>query len=164
LLSGRGYLSQSELVFQFGLNQEKKADSIQIIWPGGYLQTIYNINANQTKVVSFDKNKISTEQIFPKSNSTIFTENAAELNLNYLHIDKDFIDFNIQRTLPHKLSQYGPAIAVGDLNGDALDDFIVSGSKNQDQVIFTNWKMANLNQKVTTSKTPKREMKRMPEF
>ena len=30
LLSGRGYLSQSELVFQFGLNQEKKADSIQI--------------------------------------------------------------------------------------------------------------------------------------
>jgi hypothetical protein len=136
LLSGRGYLSQSELVFQFGLNEEKKADSIQIIWPGGFLQTIYNIKANQTKVVSFDKNKISTEQIFPKSNSTIFTENAAELNLNYLHIDKDFIDFNIQRTLPHKLSQYGPAIAVGDLNGDALDDFIVSGSKNQDQVIF----------------------------
>ena len=59
LLSGRGYLSQSELIFQFGLNQEKKADSIQIIWPGGYLQTIYNVSANQTKIVSFDKIKMS---------------------------------------------------------------------------------------------------------
>jgi len=133
LLSGRGYLSQSELIFQFGLGQETSADSIEIIWPGGTAKTLYNVKGNQTISLNWnEKHKPKVKKI-PQ---TLMKEISSELNINFTHVEKDFIDFNIQRTLPHKLSQYGPAIAVGDLNDDDLDDFIVSASKNNDQQIF----------------------------
>src|SRR5690606_26197680 len=42
-----------------------------------------------------------------------------------------------QRTLPHKFSQAGPGISVGDMNGDGREDFIVGGSADFDAVLFT---------------------------
>ncbi|MDO1499395.1 VCBS repeat-containing protein [Winogradskyella maritima] len=32
--------------------------------------------------------------------------------------------------MPHKFSQYGPALSVGDINGDGLDDMFVASSRN----------------------------------
>jgi len=37
----------------------------------------------------------------------------------------DYIDFNIERLLPHKLSQYGPGLAVADVDKNGLDDIFV---------------------------------------
>jgi hypothetical protein len=136
LLSGRGYLSQSELVFQFGLNQETTADSVEIVWPGGKSQKLYQLIGNQTHEIPYNENKLADKLSSPNYFPTIFEEKSADLGLDYQHIDKDFIDFNIQRTLPHKLSQYGPAIAIGDLDGDNREDFILSGSKNENQIIY----------------------------
>src|SRR5688572_21740229 len=48
--------------------------------------------------------------------------------ISFLHPERDYIDFSVQKLLPHKFSQYGPALAVGDVNGDHLEDFFVSGS------------------------------------
>ena len=35
-----------------------------------------------------------------------------------LHKEDDYIDFNVQKLLPHKLSGYNPGLAAGDINGD----------------------------------------------
>jgi enediyne biosynthesis protein E4 len=48
LRSGSSYLSQSELVLTFGLGSEAKADSIEIDWPSGQVDTLHSVSAGQT--------------------------------------------------------------------------------------------------------------------
>jgi len=38
--------------------------------------------------------------------------------------------------LPHKLSEYGPALAVGDVDGNGMDDIFVSGAKGKPAVFL----------------------------
>ena len=130
LLSGRGYLSKPESVLHFGLGKLENVDSIQIIWPGGKTQRIVKSTINEVLEVNYDPrdSKPLYETI---NNDFAFTKEASAIyGLEHLSEDYDFIDFNFQRTLPHKFSQYGPAISVGDINKDGMDDIFVAGSRN----------------------------------
>nr|WP_290935955.1 VCBS repeat-containing protein [Haliscomenobacter sp.] len=77
--------------------------------------------------VDYRKAQKSTIPPPPPSPEPLFANITATIGLNYIHQETDFIDFNLQPLLPHKLSQYGPGLAVADVNGDQLDDFFVSG-------------------------------------
>ena len=79
----------------------------------------------------------SEESRQPISANSLFKEVTKSLGINYKHYDFDFIDFNIQTTLPHKLSEYCPALAVGDIDANGFDDLIIGGnSLNRGQVFL----------------------------
>ena len=60
-----------------------------------------------------------------------------QLESSYGHNDVDFIDFNIQTTLPHKLSEYSPALAAGDIDGNGFDDLLLGGNSFVHAHFFT---------------------------
>jgi len=50
--SGSSYCSQSDLALTFGLGHDDVAKSIQISWPSGHVDRLYNVKANQFRVVT----------------------------------------------------------------------------------------------------------------
>jgi hypothetical protein len=73
-------------------------------------------------------------------------EVSERYNLTHSSRDIDFIDFNFQRTLPHKFSQYGPAIAIGDVNNDGLEDMLLGASRDFKETWFIQNKQGRFNQ------------------
>ncbi|MEY2903641.1 MAG: hypothetical protein RLY89_2747, partial [Bacteroidota bacterium] len=69
-------------------------------------------------------------------NSTLFKEITSAVKINYTQAERDFVDFNIQKLIPHKFSEYGPALAVGDVDGNGLDDLITGGSFSYSSQLF----------------------------
>jgi hypothetical protein len=69
------------------------------------------------------------------------------LNLHYVQAETDFVDFNIQKLIPHKFSEYGPGLASADIDGNGLDDIICGGSSHNSAALFLQQKDGRFIQK-----------------
>jgi hypothetical protein len=132
LMLTRGFESSSDARLHFGLAADSTIDSILVVWPDQKFQTIKKYTANRQLVI----NKKDAAGVFNydavfKPAATVFTDITDKVKLNWRHIENDFNDFNIQYLIPHEESTRGPKIAVGDVNGDKLDDFYVCGALGQ---------------------------------
>ena len=131
LLSGRGYLSKSENTLHFGLGDVQTIDTLLVHWPDQRVTLIENVQAGQSLTIQYADANPSSLPVPKTAEDFLFAAGNATLQLHHLDHDQDYIDFNIQRTIPHKFSQYGPSIAVGDVNGDGYDDVFTAGSRAQ---------------------------------
>lgn len=128
--TSRGYLSSHEPYLHFGIGDVDHIDSLTVSWPDGKRQTLSSIQPNQslvldhTQAVTFAETKSTTgKSLLKKINE--------KLQLDFVHEEFDYIDYNVQPLLPHKLSQYGPGITTGDVNGDGLMDMYIGGSADK---------------------------------
>ena len=128
----RGIYSTSEDVVHFGINKSKAIDSILIEWPDQTLQKIINPKINKTHKVYKDGININSKLNI--NDNKRFNEDKSILN--YTHRENYFNDYDKQVLLPHKLSQLGPAIAKGDINGDGLEDLFIGGASGQEASVY----------------------------
>jgi hypothetical protein len=140
----RGYESSMQPFIHFGLGKNTKTDSLRIEWPDGTQQMEYNIKANQTIKIDYGhiqnlvekKSLLLKPQTNNKESEKIFEDITGTRGLNYQHNEVDFVDFKVQPLLPHMFSKNGPGIAVGDVNGDGLEDFFIGGTAESNGSFF----------------------------
>ena len=131
----RGIYSTSESTLHFGLNNLNKIDSLTVLWPNGNITSKKNIQTNQIlKISSSDSKKITPKT--EESSKYLFADRTSSFPAKFNHIENSFDDFEKQILLPHKLSQFGPALTAGDINNDGLDDFYIGGAANQSPSLF----------------------------
>jgi enediyne biosynthesis protein E4 len=118
----RGYLSTVEPFVHFGLLQGA-VDSMKIRWADGKEQLIKNPKPNQCLILK--QNEAINPQNPPKNkpNTLLFQECANDFKINYQHQEDEYVDFKTQPLLQTMHSRLGPSLAVGDINGDGLEDF-----------------------------------------
>jgi hypothetical protein len=125
----RGYISSMQGIAHFGVGSIRKLDSVVINWYNGKQQTLEQVQTNQVITVDIANAKTSYSFEQPAvATNTLFKQISKDAGIRYQHHDYNFIDFDVQHLLPHKLSEYGPGLAAGDLDGNGLDDMVVGGN------------------------------------
>jgi len=135
--NSRGYASSVDPVIHFGLAGAKTIDSLKIIWPvTGNVSMIRNIAANQLLVIN---EADALPDLVPVSMSeceNYFFEKSDDI-LEYKHEQLDFPDFYLgQSIMPHKFSQIGPKMALGDIDGDGREDIIIGSTNSLPTTVY----------------------------
>ncbi len=130
----RGIYSTNEIAAFFGVGNYTIIDSVQVIWPNGKRTFLENIKPNQTLTLFYEDAIENT--MAKKENQTFFTDVTSSGMLDYQHKENKFDDYAYQILLPHKMSQFGPALAVADLNGDGLDDVFCGAATGLKPALF----------------------------
>ncbi|WP_221233814.1 VCBS repeat-containing protein [Neolewinella aquimaris] len=130
----RGYFSAQPRELHFGLGDRPTVDSIVVRWRDGSSSQIGPQSANQTITVSYADDRIVENQVAPPPPP--FADITSLTGLDFRHQEDDFDEFQYQPLLPHRYSRLGPGMAVGDVNGDGLDDLFCGGARRQNSQLY----------------------------
>lgn len=132
LLPARGFQSSVEPILHFGMPDEK-IDSVVIDWPDGQQTLLTSPQRDQRMVV--DRSSLRPRLRTPAI-ASLFEEVSGELGLHLRHEENAFDDLAVETLLPQRQSDHGPGGAIADVDGDGLDDLLLTASAGSPCVLL----------------------------
>jgi hypothetical protein len=134
LVPSRGFQSSMDYVLTFGLGTLEKIDSISVLWPDSKLTVLKDVKVNQL----LELRQSDAIELTSKTKSIIKPTIFKEITKNIFEGHKEdlFDDFDREGLLTKYVSKEGPALAIGDINGDGHEDVFIGGGPGQQGKVY----------------------------
>ncbi|MGZ3845943.1 MAG: VCBS repeat-containing protein [Flavisolibacter sp.] len=134
VMPSRGFQSSIDYKTIVGLNKINRIDSVVIEWPDLSYSKYSSPAINRNYILKeSDAKKYHQQQVPTEPGTTYFSPEKSNFEK---HTDDDYVDFYQERNIPRMLSREGPRAAVGDVNGDKLEDIIIGGTVNHPAQVY----------------------------
>ena len=127
LVLARGVLSNSEPIMHFGLGGDALVRRLTVSWPSGHSQVFNNLAADRKFTITEPSSPASPSAPAPPA-PVQFSDVSEAVGLSLLSREAPIDELVQQRLLPVRQNRRGPAVAVGDLDGDGRDDVLLGGT------------------------------------
>src|SRR5207247_4873633 len=133
----RGFQSSVDPRLHFGLGPSTQIESLVVIWPDRRTQVLTNVMVDRAITLSQQHaTPRPLPSVPPLPPVPPFSDVTDRVAIDFTHRENRFYDFHREPLIPHLLSAEGPALALGDVDGDGRGDIHVGGAKWQAGGLF----------------------------